>query len=103
MTRGDSETFSVRMVDSSGSDLTFKEGSKITFTVRKSIYGPKLICKEITEITEDGKVFIEIKPEDTSCLDFCSYVYDVELRYPSGNVSTIIKPSMFTLGPEVSY
>lgn len=98
ITRGDNETVTV-----SCDDRPFVEGDKITFTVRKSIYERKKIVKTITEFTEDGKAIIEFLPKDTNNLAFGGYVYDVQLEDENGIVTTIIKPSSFVVGQEVSY
>ena len=81
---------------------TLQEGDVVEFTVRQTIYSDKpVLYKKITEFS-DNTAFINILPEDTENLRFGKYVYDVQLTF-NGAVKTIIKPSTFTIGEEVTY
>lgn len=62
---------------------------------------PKKVTNKITEFS-DNTAYINILPEDTESLRFGKYVYDVQLTF-NGAVKTIIKPSTFTIGEEVTY
>lgn len=96
MTRGDSETISVRI-----EGYTMQPGDFLDFTVRARIGAPVVLHKRITDFV-DGTAYITIEPKDTSLLPFAVYVYDVQLTY-GGSVKTVIKPSKFTIGEEVTY
>lgn len=96
MTRGDTEHIRVNI---SGYEL--EPGDYIEFTVRKNIKSPKAMYKKIT-VFNDNSFVISIEPNDTNGLTFGRYVYDVQLTY-SGGVKTIVKPSTFTIGEEVTY
>ena len=58
--------------------------------------------KVITQF-EDGNANIEITPNDTKDIPFKTYVYDIQLNRVDGTVNTIIPPSNFTIGGEVTY
>ena len=97
MTRGDSECIGVRV-----SGYTLKEGDFVEFTMRRSVDSPVQIHKKSTEIKSDNSFVIPILPEDTETLQFGNYVYDIQATF-SGSVKTIVRPSKFTIGDEVTY
>ena len=97
VTRGDSKTYRVRV-----KNYEISEGDFLELTVRNIPSSPeKLIYKKV-ESHEGDSFYINFKPQDTSDLSFGDYVYDVQLTL-KGNVYTVIKPSVFTVGTEVSY
>lgn len=96
MTRGDSESISVKI---SGYDI--RPGDFVEMTVRQRPASPVVIYKKITKFSEN-KAIISISPEETSDLSIGDYVYDIQLTF-GGAVKTIVKPSKFTLGEEVTY
>lgn len=96
MTRGDSESIGVTIT---GCEL--KPGDVLEFTVRRFIGSDIVLYKKVTDFT-DGKAIIAIMPEDTERLKFGKYVYDIQLTV-SGAVKTVIKPSTFMIGTEVTY
>ena len=98
MTRGDSESITVRITQGEG--LT--AGDRIDFTVRQSAEEPIELQKTVTEFP-DGDAVIVLRPEDTTPMEFGSYVYDIQLTRADGTVQTIIKPSKFKLEQEVTY
>lgn len=98
MTRGDSESITVAVIN-----RPLVDGDIIELTVRKC---PEAKAKEIykkVDTFDDGKAVIEIAPEDTEKMCFGDYVYDVQLTMADGTVTTIIKPSAFVIGKEVTY
>lgn len=96
MTRGDSESIGVHL-----NGYTLAEGDKVEMTVRQSLRGEVLLHKTVTEF-QDNTALISILPEDTSELEFGSYVYDIQLTF-GGSVKTIVTPSKFVIGGEVTY
>lgn len=103
MTRGDSEVIVIECSLEDGTAMPFLEGDTVYFTVKETIRDEeKVLQKVITEFT-DGKAIINIEPEDTKSLLFKTYVYDVQLTTAEGTVRTIIPPSKFTIGGEVTY
>lgn len=96
MTRGDSEALTVKL---EGHSLS--AGDKVEMTVRKTPKSPKLIHKEVTDFP-NGEALISIEPGDTERMQFGEYVYDVQLTY-GGAVKTIVPPSKFEIGEEVTY
>lgn len=103
MTRGDSEVITIECFLEDGTKMPFLEGDIVYFTVKETIHDEeKVLQKIITEFT-DGKAIINIEPEDTKSLLFKTYVYDVQLTRAEGTVTTVIPPSNFTIGGEVTY
>lgn len=97
MTRGDSESITV-----SCEQQPFVEGDKVTMTVRVSKDDTtKLMQKDVTSF-HDGKALICIDPEDTSSLEFGTYIYDIQLTRSNGVVKTPVK-GKFTVDLEVTY
>lgn len=100
LTRGDTARLSVGINnDMDETEYTLDENDTLTFTVRKKttdVY----ICLQKT-IT--GSSTFHIEPKDTRKMSFGSYTYDVQLTTATGDVYTIIEPSVLELMPEVTY
>lgn len=96
MTRGDTETISIMF-----HGYTPQPGDAVEMTVRRNVGSAAVIYKRITEF-DDNKAVISIEPDDTTPLRFGQYVYDIQLTY-GGAIRTVITPSKFTIGEEVTY
>lgn len=112
MIRGDSETIGLtfrheaKEGQEKGDLVEFEEGDILYFTVKRSVNTEtRAIQKKIDLFTnsENGEVNISINPEDTSHLDYGNYVYDMQFSKHDGTVKTIIPPSDFIIGGEVTY
>lgn len=97
MTRGDTEFIGVNF-----SNYTLKPGDIIEFTVRNWVNGEVILNKKLTSLS-GNKAVISIEPKDTENLNFSTYVYDIQLTYDGGKVKTIVTPSEFVIGEEVTY
>ncbi len=97
LTRGDSASFSVRVMQPDGAAYTLETGDEILFTVKASTEDTQHV------IQKSGPLF-SIDPEDTSGLDYGEYQYDVQLTRARGNrVSTVLGPHRFCVMEEVSF
>ena len=104
MIRGDNESITVFCCNSDGNPIPFQNGDTVYLTVKSTTCtDKKLFQKVITQFTPDGKAVIAIDPEDTKALAFQTYVYDVQWTKSDGTVTTIIPPSGFIVGGEVTY
>lgn len=105
MTRGDSETITVKMKTSDGGIYPFVEGDIVELTVRKKPLGDIVLHKTVTEFEEDGSAIIAIDPVDTSSAEFGKYMYDIQWTNAGGGVKTIVKPTKnnFVIAEEVTY
>jgi len=102
MTRGDSESLSVRCPAD-----PFTAGDTITFTVRDGAEGDIFLQKTVTDFDE-GVAVISMETEDTEGMDFGTYRYDIQLTDADGKVITLIPPRpgklpKFTLTEEATY
>lgn len=101
MTRGDSETLTVKMFDPDGA-LPFAEGDKLTLTFKTSVHTDDIaLQKTVTEFV-DGNAIFAFAPEDTRGLDFRSYIYDIQFTEASGTVTTIVTASNWNITAEVT-
>lgn len=103
ITRGDTGAIRVAVSDAAGEAVPLEDGDTIELTVRERLRSPeKILYKKVTEFVY-GEALITIHPEDTSNLKFKTYVYDIQLTRANGQVQTIVKPSQFEVGSEVTY
>ena len=103
ITRGDTGAIRVAVNDSAGEIIPLEDGDMIELTVRKHLMSSKKeLYKKVTEFI-NGEALITIHPEDTESLEFRMYVYDIQLTRENGQVQTIVKPSQFVVGGEVTY
>lgn len=105
MTRGDSESITVKMKNPDGTVHPFVEGDVIELTVRKKPLSGVAFHKIVAEFDEDGSAIIPIVPTDTSSLEFGKYIYDIQWTNSNGDVKTIVKPvkNNFIITEEVTY
>lgn len=98
ITRGDTGVFSLDVKTASGTAYDYSQDT-VLFTVKKTVFdSTPLIQKQV--IYEEN---ITILPTDTSNLPYGTYVYDVQLTTAGGVVDTIITPSKFIIGEEVTW
>lgn len=102
MTRGDSETITVS-IRKDGEDIPLVAGDTVYFTVKNDANTEDKVLQKVVTEFDDGKAIIEILPGDTKHLPFTEFVYDVQLTKTDGGITTIIKPSKFIVGEEVTY
>lgn len=69
----------------------------MTATKRGFTDAKPLIKKEVPIDT----MVLKLLPEDTKDLPFGTYIYDVEITFANGDVSTFIKEATFIITPEV--
>lgn len=104
MTRGDNETITVKLEDQNGDEIPLIPGDTLYFTVKTSTQTSNITFQKIiTSFTEDDEAVIDILPDDTKDERYGDYVYDIQLNTLGGRVITIIKPSKFIIGSEVTY
>lgn len=98
MTRGDSESITVICTSD-----PFESGDMVTMTLRPDVDEAIALQKVVTEFN-DGAAVIGIAPADTSNLTMdMDYVYDIQVTRANGTVTTLVKPSRFTIEEEVTY
>lgn len=97
MTRGDSESLTVRC------SVPFTDGDMLFMTVRSDAESPIEFQKTVTDFGPQGEAVIVIDHDDTEGMDFGDYLYDMQVTRESGTVTTLVKPSKFTLTEEITY
>lgn len=103
MIRGDSESITIACFDQSGEPLLFNTGDTIYFTVKLNTSVEAKILQKIITIFDEGAAIVELLPQDTAALQYRTYKYDVQWVTQAGRVTTIVPPSAFTIGPEVTF
>ena len=103
MIRGDSQSITVSVKDKDGNKVPLITGDIIYLTVKYNVNTEEKVLQKVITQFEDGNATIEITPDDTKDIPFKTYVYDIQLNRVDGTVSTIIPPSNFTIGGEVTY
>lgn len=82
MPRGDIRNIHFIVRDANDTEVS-KEFTQITFTVKANTSSRRIIIqKKLTDgtITKSGNVYsFSIMPEDTDCIDYGTYYYDIEL------------------------
>lgn len=99
LTRGDSARLQVDISNADGEAYALAEGDTLRLTVKRS---PKDKAHLLQKIVTGSNVFTFV-PADTASLNFGGYSYDVELTTASNEVYTIIVPSKFEIGDEVTW
>jgi hypothetical protein len=103
MTRGDNETITVKFFNQDDVVIPLNEGDTIYFTVKVSTQTKNILFQKIITNFTDNEAAIDILPNDTKLLRFGDYVYDIQLNTVEGKVLTVVRPSKFTIAPEVTY
>lgn len=97
LTKGDTASIFIQVVDLEGKEYSIKSDDVITLTVRKTPSSNISIEKVATH-----DHYFVIEPADTNNLDTGLYVYDVQL-VTNDNVYTIVPMSYFEIRNEVTY
>lgn len=98
MTRSDTPTFTVNLTDYDGNEYVMDPLDELVFTVKKDYYNKK----PLIQVKVQGSNVIHLKTEDTICLKYGTYKYDVQLNTKDGQIFTVIPYNNFTLNYEVT-
>ena len=98
LTRGDSATLTIDIINAQGEPYEAQEGDVFVFTVKKNTH-----TKEFLFQKQFFNSSIEILPKDTANLAYGQYVYDVQFTNAMGEVDTIVTPSTFSIEAEVTF
>jgi hypothetical protein len=98
LTRGDTASFTLDIVDDTGAKYEITDDDQVLFTVKRSTSDTAVILqKAVVDKT------ITIKPAETAGLPYGTYYYDVQLSRPDGFVATVITPTPFIICEEVTF
>lgn len=99
LTRGDTARLAVTVTDDdTGEEYDIQSTDVLTLSIKKKTKDSEAL---VSKSVEGSNVF-RIEPKDTSELKFGSYVYDVQINTADGDVYTVIPPSEFKIGEEVT-
>ena len=98
LTRGDHADLKVLLSDELGDTYEMKKGDYLTFTMKKNIYDKTISLKKTTFDTP----VINFVKADTNELSFGEYIYDIQLTTADEEVFTVIPPSIFVVGEEIT-
>lgn len=91
--RGDSREYCLTFKDDQEASIDIT-GWKVYFTMKENEWdgdGNCAIKKDVTEheAPQEGKTKFVLRPEDTNGLNPGEYVYDIQVKKPSGDVLTV--------------
>lgn len=100
LTRGDSFYAIIKLDNCRGYDVNLQEGDKLRFAMKEDFdcRGKPILDIEIPIDT----MTLRIAPEDTKYLPCGTYVYDVQLTFPNGDVDTVIARKRLNLLEEIA-
>ena len=101
MTRGDTVSLKIDLVDCEGEPYYLKEGDKAIFRMKRKVCDKELLINKDLEIDEEGQIFLVIDPVDTEYLKFGLYVYEIELVTAEDDHYTVIDNGVIELGKEL--
>lgn len=97
LTRGDTHAVTVRLAYDDGTPYELAEGDVLDLTVRRRLSSEAAVVRK----TGASPLFT-FAPSDTRDLAPGTYVYDVQLTQADGTVTTVVGPSDFVLGGDVT-
>jgi hypothetical protein len=104
LTRGDTLEVVVKLYENScdcecdSDQFVLEEGSSCRFAVKEDYDSTEvLINKDIPIDT----MLLKLDPSDTKNLEFGTYVYDIQVTLPNGDVDTVLPRKLFRLAEEV--
>ena len=97
LTRGDDVFLNIVLTDQYGKPYELQQGDELTFSLKRNLMSRQLLISKKFYSSE-----LAINHEDTCDLDFGDYVYDIQLRFASGKIFTVIGPSKLIIMPEVN-
>lgn len=102
MTRGDTVSLSVDLVDLNGDPYYLQDGDVAIFRVKRNVCDKKLLIEKELEVSEDDNLlYLYIEPEDTEKLCFGVYVYEIEVIIDDEYHYTVIDNGTLELGKEL--
>ena len=97
ITRGDSAILQLALEDENVAPYLPTEADMVLLTVKTSTESDHVIFQKRLIQGE-----FRLQPGDTKALEYWQYVYDVQLIKADGFVTTVIPPSVFEVGEEVT-
>lgn len=107
--RGNSDAFSVSIVDALNNPYTLESGEVLVFGVKKRANHDDCIIKKTATESSNGEYFFKFVPADTEELSCGKYFYDIGLYHEdaSGVIGsdafyTVVEMSEFIVKPNIT-
>lgn len=97
LTRGDTATIYLTVVDSEGDEYDFSD-DLVQLTVKRNTVTEDIIFQKTF-----NSAAITIEPADTKHLTYTDLKYDVQIITGNNAVYTVIPPRLFTISEEVNF
>ena len=94
MTRGDTVIAEVGISNPDGTPYEMQDGDSLRFKCTDVPGGAVLIVKDVTSGT------LRLDPDDTNCLPFGGYFFDVQMTFANGTVDTVIPEGTLVIDDE---
>lgn len=101
MTRGDTVSLKIDVVDLNGDPYYLQDGDDAIFRVKRSACDKNMLIEKELEVDDEGILYLLIEPEDTENLKFGIYTYEVEIITADDGHFTIIDSGVLELGKEL--
>ncbi len=100
LTRGDTARLAVEVTnEQTGEPYEIKRDDTVTLTVRRSESTTDILMQKVLI----GSGSFHIDPDDTKTINYGKYKYDIQINTASGDVYTVIPPSIFEIMGEVTW
>lgn len=100
LTRGDTARLAVEVTnEQTGEPYEIQGDDTVTLTVRRSESSADVLVQKV--LTGSGNFYIA--PNDTKAMSYGKYKYDIQINTASGEVYTIIPPTIFEIMGEVTW
>ena len=105
LTRGDSFSAEVSILNADGTAYTLQNGDEVKFALKSAKMKPGntnyVDTNPRVQKTLGNDLMLELAPADTKTLPFGEYKYDLELTMDDGTVDTFVNNADFHLVAEV--
>ena len=101
MTRGDTVSLKIDLVDATGDPYYLKEGDIGIFRMKKKVSDKVLLIEKELETDDEGQLYLVLEPVDTEYLNFGIYLFEIELVTSEEEHYTVIADATLELGKEL--
>lgn len=98
LTRGDTATITLVILDASGEIYELEEGDEVVLTVKASSWAPEALL----ELTAEDMAF-SFDSSATADLSPGTYYYDIRLKTASGESYTVVEKAEFIIAEAVTW
>ena len=97
LNQANSANLTISVFFEDGTERPFKSGDTVYFSVKKEAKDNTYVFQKKIVVSDGREVQVEIDPSDTAFVPQGSYVYDVQLNTSTGELYTLIQPSVFKI------